>query len=251
MVTKPGIVLLAVGLMMSMACLGMRRDDVGRQTTREMEYRASLLDKCLVYAIPTGTVVYEEDPADAHRLVSEQGYIQLSDYAAGMPCHPWQDLMSQIRPTAAVADKHPGGTVFLHERFTPSGRRVLVHARYRPSPFFEGRGELEVSVLAVDSTAQAPVPLGRHVYDDFWLFHMWARPVRQVLPHPDVHTLRLYSGQADPRDAGRFGFDYEIDGARQRMTVTILDPDPEAEMPEWPVIKIVGSVAGSGSEIAP
>jgi len=126
--------------------------------------------------------------------------------------------------------------VFLHERRTPSGRRLLVHATYAPSSPGNNLndGQLTVLILGIDSLSGIESQLGGKREDDFLLFRSLTPDGRGSHPHPQEHKVRIFAGQPDPADATRFWFDYEIDGKRGRATMQIRDPYTPAELPGWP-----------------
>lgn len=189
-------------------------------------------------ALASDTLAYEEDADSAARLLSQTGYAQLTQGAAGLQSEEWQTLMKRFGQLGPYRDQIPGGTVFLNQLNTPSGQPVLVHARYRPHLDLPGRGALEVWLLGADSKGRLK-NTGHFVFDDFLLFwHGTRPPTTQPWPHPAKQKLRIFTGQRSISDLSSLSFDYELNGVRRTLTLRLTDPDPASNQPTWPGVKV-------------
>jgi hypothetical protein len=117
--------------------------------------------QCLAYAPPADEVVYEADPAAAARLASRAGFRLVAVPA-----------FSGSGPPAVAAARTPvpsGATVFLHERLTPDGGRVLVHVGFVTDPsgvamFIPGY-DATVDVFEPGTWSAPPTERGRRLRD--------------------------------------------------------------------------------------
>lgn len=157
----------------------------------------SLYRQCAAYTAPATLAVWEEDPQRAKQLRDHETVGAHSGDAAYFVPPPWRQL------NAAIGQQiQTWGTLFLHERSTPSsggtaGRRLLVGVDIAGW----SRGGPVVLFARIRTIAPA-VPM--------------RLPVQENVDHPSVHlapregTLRLFAGQPDPADPSHFTIDYAI-----------------------------------------
>ena len=152
-----------------------------------------LYRECAAKTTPATTAVWEEDP----ELVKQLRDYQLVGSHSGNAAYFVPDAWRQLN--AAIGQQiQTWGTLFLHERTTPtSKRRLLVGVDIAGW----SRGGPVVLFARVRTIAPA-VPM--------------RLPVQEKVDHPSVHlsrtegTLRLFAGQPDPNDASHFTIDYVL-----------------------------------------
>lgn len=202
--------------------------------------REALQAQAAAYVVPAGQVVYTEDPREAKRLLTDEaGYAVVAanhNSAPGLriphPAVRWEGPAELEQLVGSLDLPRHGATAFLHERRTPSGRRVIVWAAVET-----GR---DVSSVQSGDTRHVTVGADRRLVT--WLVHAQPSPRdawRHVLSvhQPDERKLKLsfdpgpkpgdmppgvvtqrspvmrvLAGRADPKDATHFELEYTIDG---------------------------------------
>jgi hypothetical protein len=157
--------------------------------------------RCLGYTAPASEVVYDNDPSETKRLLTlPGGYLQdPRDGAAYRLPIEWIQFY-----LAAGFGPQSSGTVFLHERTSPNGERVLLALDLVFNPFSQDRvmsmGERVITPgTALRSPRQLPSAL---------------RGDGAQITIGVGKRLRVFAGQPDPNNASHFTIDYELDGAR-------------------------------------
>jgi len=179
---------------------------------------------CATYALPPGTVVYEDDPGAAPRLLaSSPEYSEMMIPSSGpsrrvviRQAACWEDYYTTIGPTdsflarsvASIAFSQ-GATLFLHELRTTAGTRRIV---------------------AVQRTCLSGAP------DDLEQVIMF--PATWTRRHDIEYSsggsslgtspaaaarFRYFAGQGDPADASHFSIRYEQDGRPGRIDGYLVD----------------------------
>lgn len=154
-----------------------------------------LYRQCAAHTLPATTVVWEEDPQRIKQLGDYEHVSSHNGDAAYFVPAAWRQL------NAAIGQKiQSWGTLFLHERQTPNGKRLLVGVDIagwsRGGP---------VVLFARVRTISPAVPM--------------RLPREEKVDHPSVHLsatdgpLRLFAGQPDANDASHFTIDYTIGDA--------------------------------------
>jgi hypothetical protein len=150
-----------------------------------------LYHTCAIYTAPATKVVWDEDPQQMQQLHGYQIVGSHNGSAAYVVPTEWQQL------NAAIGQQiQTWGTLFLHERTTPTSKRTLlvgvdIAGWSRGGP---------VVLFARCRTLAPAVPL--------------RLPAQEKVDHPSVHlshtegTLRLFAGQPDATDASHFTIDY-------------------------------------------
>lgn len=195
--------------------------------------RGSMLywqSQCSGFVLPPEMVVYDNDEAEATRLLAQADYIDASklplvDFLGFSPMVPtvrrirlrphlvpiaaghqpkcWRKFITHLRPAPANS---PGVVLFLHERTSSFGiRRLVIVQRY-------GLDELTQmhrisDGIEVHATLLDPGGLSGDV--------QWAPKRGYGLARSGLvnrHRLRFYAGQPDPADAAAFSIRYEMGG---------------------------------------
>jgi hypothetical protein len=185
------------------------------------------------YAAPQDEVAYEEDFADASKLLARgSGYSAyvLNRVQFGTPAHPtnaaayvpkcWTRFGALAGPGYQPWPGQPyGAIVFLHERTSPAGNRRLVVVRYFPEArsftgqFFPGFN-YEARAIIPATLKQPPS------YTSFGFAYSIASGTPRVPPN-----VRMYSGLADPNDASHFTIRYEMWGMSDVLDGYLDDRD--------------------------
>jgi hypothetical protein len=182
-------------LLCALTPLAVRYAKMGAERLRVNRlYRA-----CAAHGAPASTVVWEEDPQLIKQLRG-RGYETVPSHggdASYFVPPAWREL------NAAIGQQiQTWGTLFLHERKTPTAAKPLLVG---VDVAGWSRGGPVVLFARVRTTSPA-VPL------------RLPRPAN--VDHPSVHLsptegpLRLFAGQPDPNDASHFTIDYQIGEAR-------------------------------------
>jgi hypothetical protein len=171
--------------------------------------------RCLEYQIDPARVVYDEDNLDFSKLLAQPRYSIPADSSGRKFAAVWQ-LPPELRAYPFATDKlynygfHRSGAalLFMHERTTPGGHRVLVCALAWVYSDFNASSH---PLLYIDVRAYAPAT-----------WHTAPQIVGGICPPTRIWRLdpnkpvRLYGGRSDPSDASRFNVDYELfDGSSQ------------------------------------
>jgi hypothetical protein len=200
------------------------------QETQIRYYQRQLL----TYNSPADQVVYEEDPAEAAKLLakpSEFAPFRWDMWAppeAKMPGPAASRIVPHYQTFEELNGRRmavPGGTayetiLFLHERTTPKGERRLV----------------KVTLIA------APFSFWAHVIEgDRYQSHTWTHAYRGRVgvvepfdtrprhivksPDPNPPNLHIYAGQIDPKDASHFTIRYQAWGQEDVMDGYLINND--------------------------
>lgn len=193
---------------------------------------AAVQRQCVAYADAPDSVAYETDAGTGERLVATHGNnyqrIAVPGNPVGRSIEPYRELLTQIGPNSVLLPGDPleGAAVFLHERRTASGRRVLVYCYYEPPGTAEAQGHLHAIAMDLPIDRQR-LSHGGHSWNDVQAFvnkdaRAVAWPKEKRLPR----VSRIYAGQAVEHDPSAFTVLYEMDDdgkARQRR-FAISDP---------------------------
>ncbi|MDQ3441798.1 MAG: hypothetical protein M3478_15760 [Planctomycetota bacterium] len=159
---------------------------------------------CLAYAATASEVVYDNDPAEAKRLLAlPRTYLKdPRDGAAYRVPIEWIQFY-----LAAGFGPQSTGTLFLHQRTSPSGRPVLLALDLNFNPLSADR------VMSMGERVIVPGAL--------------LRPPRQVASRQrgdgtqirigQGSRVRVFAGQPDANNPSHFTIDYEMDGARHKL----------------------------------
>jgi hypothetical protein len=187
--------------------------------------------RCLNHSDDATTIAYTDDPVLTKQLAGDDRYLALPNAAVALKCSQWEALKTKLgRGTFLWPQRHVGGTVFLHERFTPSGKRLLVHAMYGPVPGSAQGYQLSIFLLDMTSLSLPASFCGGLGCDDGSFFT--GTPTMPD-PSPVQRNLHVFCGQPDPADRTQFSIDFELNGQRNRASFRILDPDPASNVPDW------------------
>jgi hypothetical protein len=201
---------------------------------------------CMGYGRSADTVVYEEEPTAAAKLLASGGdygaYLLLRQYpkspigptisaaAATAPCWVKLRTVSGIRVgiaqyssrTSWIPGKTLGGDgaiLFMHECRSPGGHRRLVVINYCPDTnsftpwFFEGDSYDPYVVSPASLTAQLQ-SLGKGSGVD----------VRSTWPGTPP-LVRMFAGQPDPGDPAHFTIRYQMWGQEDVLDGRLMDDD--------------------------
>lgn len=187
--------------------------------------------RCLHASFSENTVMYEEDAAIGRKLLADSHYMTLSQGAMARTPELWYALKARLGPrTFLWPQEWPGALIFLHERYTPSGERLLVCASYGVSPNMNPM--LSITLLRSPSIRE-PFEFAGGLRTDDMMFYGGGGELRDISPHPQQHTLSIGAAQPDSNDRTRFWFYYKVDGWQGRAVFQILDPDPTSNVPTW------------------
>jgi hypothetical protein len=160
--------------------------------------------QCRSYIAAPAAIAYTEDPEDVKRLAAiPAGYRPGPAGEGSMFLVPpaWSKFYGLLSPPGFQSR----GTVFLHERRTPAGRRLLVAIDYLGDDFLHAENHwIDVSEFQVRAfELGGPFSLPVEVQSD---------QVTRELYTPDGRreTLRLYAGQPDPNDPTHFTITWEL-----------------------------------------
>jgi hypothetical protein len=226
------------------------KDARAERARRQVELAAQ--NSCRAHADPAGKVVYEEDPAEAAKLLSAspRTYRPALGRYSGLP--GWVEPVHAVAPDyyadylAAVYGSPTSDQfmtlLFLHERTAPGGDRCIVAVNLRAASGF-----------AKDSGypgTPSPAPVPFRQTKERTLVGQWfpvgasgpaadarghVRALQLRLSLPDTHSrvvarlkpdapldqsppidygnvVRFYAGQPDPADASHFTIAYQVDG---------------------------------------
>jgi hypothetical protein len=199
--------------------------------------------QCLIYAAPADQVVYEEEPAEAAKLLANR-----SDYApfrwdfwappsAKMPAPAATRILPSYQSFESLNGRRmgmPGGTayesvLFLHERTTSSGQRRLVKVTLIAAPFSFWAFVIEGDGYESHRWAQS----NRY---PTWIEPLDTGPRNSGSPWPPhPPQLRIYAGQPDPKDASHFTIRYQAWGQQDVMDGYLVNSDTVTLKPRRPL----------------
>jgi hypothetical protein len=163
----------------------------------------------LNYSPAAGQVVYEENPAEARRLLNSPGYRRgmMKKSSAYLEPPEWQEFR------AAFHRGDNGYFVFAHERNNPSGSNGLVFVALYGHMWDENRG------FKFDAEVIKPATFLKDEID--------IRVVTQVLEmHLDHEDeIRFFAGQVDPADVSRFTIQCDVNGTRSTIDAKLTPTD--------------------------
>jgi hypothetical protein len=181
--------------------------------------------QCMHYTAPADQVVYEEDPAEAKRLLADPTqYVAYKLNRGGAPDSTpekttaaalhfprcWQRFSAlsppRFRGGFGQIGTGSGAILFLHERTSSAGNRRLVCLRYYAetysfTPSFINDYNCDTQVYALATLTAAPSPANQSMSVDV---------ISGFPRHPP--RVRIYAGQIDPNDAAHFTIRYEMWG---------------------------------------
>lgn len=160
--------------------------------------------QCRSYLAAPDTIVYTNDAADVKRLgASATGYQPGpgNDNSLFLVPPAWSKFYGLLSPPGFQSR----GTVFLHERRTPAGRRLLVAIDYLGDDFLHADNYwIDVSEFQVRAFEPGgPFSLPVEVHSDQITRELYMRDGRR-------ETLRLYAGQPDSNDPTHFTIAWEL-----------------------------------------
>ena len=162
--------------------------------------------QCSTHVAAPDTIVFTEDPGDVKRLAATPAGYQPGPADGDSLClvpQAWSKFYGLLSPPGFQSR----GTVFLHERRTPGGRRLLVAIDYLGDDFLHADNYWvdvsEFQVRAFEPGGPFSLPV-----------EVQSEQVTQELYAPDDRrgTLRLYAGQPDPGDPTHFTIRWELAG---------------------------------------
>jgi hypothetical protein len=182
--------------------------------------------RCMTFDAPTGLVAYEEDAARAQALLGQPHYLPSTLQDGTTTAALWWPTPVQEFPDA---DRFFVGApnkalLFLHERTTPGGRRVLVTAMAWPKPGVLGDVSLGFRAVLPASWNTPPQTAGG----------LWAAQPELGRFHGE-RRLRILAGRPDPNDPSRFTIEYETRRCRGAWDVSVRD-NPTASPGDNPVV---------------
>ena len=205
--------------------------------------RAALLrmqQACLDYNPPAETVVYEENPEHAWELLGRGGageYVPIPAGGSGGAGAPpiaghvpsvWREMKRWAMPAGGNGPQ--AAVLFLHERRTPAGQRLLVcveadRANRRLRITFIHPGASTLDPTPVPDVDLAPAPK-----EGLIILSSGGDPFAAKLPPPppegavnDRSNLRFLTGQAASNDATRFSLPYRLNGQAGELDMWVAD----------------------------
>lgn len=211
----------------------------------QVQRQLATVQQCMAFAQPATTVVWDEDPARAAKLLATGGYAPIE--GTGQPSFVINALVAgaMARPPALApldsTEVFRGNTalVFLHGRRAAGGQERLVvvavnsivpvSVQYvrEPTDDFDLSIYKRVSFVAasVPPTAEGDTPWSARDWTELDLENAesgvempahWSKPTAAGEPG-SLHVkyadqLRVFTGQPDPADASHFTIPYELDG---------------------------------------
>jgi hypothetical protein len=185
--------------------------------------------RCLQFQPDQGRVAYEEDLAKVNELLDhDRDYVPVNvgpddaPHTIALWCPTWIRDYPALRGNYGLRGRHykgPGALLFLHERTTPGGRRVLVcveaYVRHEQPTTDIG---IHVSVIQPGTGDAPPKHIGGHLGILVY--------VGDIAPS---RPLRIFAGRPDPADPSHYTVEYEIQGKRGIVDGRITDnPDPSS-----------------------
>ena len=206
--------------------------------------------QCLTYSVPPDTIIYDEDPAEAARLLRDDAstYYSRATAFTNAP-RGWippvkrasPPFFARFRGAGTQASAASEALLFLHERTTPGGVRhlVAVQSDARLGWHHANRTDQDTGrhrILYRQQKARRLLATAWPVDDANVLSRStaWRREYKLLLPDaferevaelgtgpgsdrviPQVdysNVLRVFAGQPDPKDASHFTIAYRIDG---------------------------------------
>jgi hypothetical protein len=226
---------LRIVLVVALLATGIALAVVYRKMTRQRAALLRIQQTCLSYALPQDKVVYEENPARAAELLSGGAaaeYVRVdrtgpdTPAVAGHVPQAWREMLRWAMPKPA--HEPPGAVLFLHERQTETGKRLLVCVeadrpgrRLRVTYIHPGGTTLDPTPLINVSVAPLPQP-------GLVFLTPGGDPFESKLPPADADPaaradFRIYAGQPDARDPMRFKLPYELKGRRGELEMWVQD----------------------------
>jgi hypothetical protein len=182
--------------------------------------------RCMRFEAPPGQVAYDEEGARARVLLGQPQYVPaaLPDGTSTAALW-WPDPVRTFPDADRYFTGAPNkGLLFLHERTTPGGRRVLLTAMAWPNPGVLGGVGLGFRAVLPGSWKAPPQTAGG----------LWAAQPELGRFHGG-RGLRILAGRPDPVDPSRFTIEYETLRGRGAWDVTVRD-NPAASQGENPVV---------------
>ena len=203
--------------------------------------KKALQARAAAYAVPDGQALYTEDPAEAERLLSDlpayavvpaSNPTTLSGLQVPHPAVEWVGPPELERLLGSLMLPRRGATVFLHERRTPSGRRVIVWCAVEAERHVHAVQYGDERQVTVDVERRLvtrlvhPLPEERNAWQHVLSVHQPAERKlnmrfdaggksadhgRGVVTQQSP-VMRFVAGRADPQDATHFEVHYTIDG---------------------------------------
>ncbi|MDQ3441781.1 MAG: hypothetical protein M3478_15675 [Planctomycetota bacterium] len=205
-----------------------------REARQVRQQMVALQQQCLTHTFPQATVVLEEDPDQVKRLIVDGAYVPVelensSDIADWVPPAQigrspaaWRSFTATgAIEKLTVSPQLP--VVFLHERTSPGGKRLLVVVHLLADQRFSGsnaHGEIRIETRRrlLATTIEPGTPDAAPVRRD-------SRELSLRLPPSDAtvyasprktirrgRSVRIFAGEVDPDDASHFTIRYDVGG---------------------------------------
>ena len=193
--------------------------------------------QCMEYSPSADTVVYEEEPVAAAKLLAhpaEYGPLTVQESvgpghsdswvsAAVADVHCLKQLAAAIAPTwgaqIAVGFNRAAAVAFLHERWSRAGHRRLISVLYFPDSDTAMPGAVRAwnySVQVVTpATSVAALRLSQQI--------LKIEPPRSWPQPPPL--VRMFAGQPDPADPAHFTIRYQMWGQEDVLDGRLNDDD--------------------------
>lgn len=194
-----------------------------------------LQSRCLNFAPPADRIVFDET-VSAPSLLAGADYLNAYRTSSiDPPTALWQpQLFKDYWPTVVQPNGPPAtaAVLFFHERTTPSGRRRLVYVSAWLDIWLSSHQQfMTVGLYEVDPATwnSNPLPHKPHVIAIDGFFSR-GDPNQNDFGS-DHKLLRVFAGQADPKDPSHFTIDYESAGQRGTLDGYLRDP---VDIPDGP-----------------
>jgi len=144
----------------------------------------------------------------------------LSNVPPGIVVAEWEQFVQAMETVGLLSN----GTLFLHERATPSGQRRLVGVDLRLT------WTPQYTIVAADLRLYAPggilhSPRKISIANSFFISRSWGGEPIDLLRPDYGREISVYPGQPDANDPSRFTIPYEIDDRRGTIVGRLLDDD--------------------------
>jgi hypothetical protein len=170
------------------------------------------------YAVPSGTVVYEEDPVRAAKLIRESAYVPVGHFVAEEEDHAWGAKPLQTDPMEFFARVDPA----VRKRVSQgTDYAPILYCGLRQTAGGSARILIVIGVLdnnglltCVAATIQEAELFGTPKLRRLVEWPSTSSPTARFYPLRDA---RIFAGQADADNAARFSIGYEFEGSKHHV----------------------------------
>lgn len=162
--------------------------------------KPGVFHQCFNYSDSENTVVFEGDAIKAQLLKQDSAY----SFSNPVPAYKISDELIAFESAVGTLGLHNEATLFMHERYTPDGRRRLV--------------------IVTFAIAHSPEPLSVYILDPdraLYVSAAWRFGNPQFWPATyscgESCDFRIYAGQPDSSSLSDFVVRYECNGVRGRL----------------------------------